>query len=360
MLVAQRRATEAMREPRVLLGSWVVGLLEDLDIDVVALLGPAAAARLRDADEGLSVPAADFYVSWTAASRAYGDEDAFAIAVVTRLTPDMFDPLLYAALAGPDFATAARRAARHKSALGPLRSEVLDIGTLLVVRIHSDGAEPPPPSLVMAELFFWLALMRRGTRRQAITPHSVSMQTPPDEQTSYRSYCGVPVVAGEHAQIAFTVHDATRRFKTEQPWTWHVLEMQLERRLLAATPARSTTEKTQLVIGEMLALGMADLDRVAHRLCLSSRSLQRRLAAENITFRTLLEETRRALATASLGQPGSTVRKVAAQLGYGDASSFRRAFRDWTGQTPEQFMGAVAVPGGGASVGAERCGQRGS
>lgn len=339
-----------MRERRVLLGSWVLGLLEDLDIDVVALLGQAAARRLRDADDGLAVPVADFYVYWTAAARAYGDEDAFAIAVVTRMTPDMFDPLLYAALAAPDFATAARRAARYKSALGPLRPEVLEIGTFLMVRIHPDGAEPPPHSLVMAELFFWLALMRRGTR-QAITPHSVSTQTPPGEQTSYRSYGGVPVVAGEHAQIVFTVHDATRRFKTEQPWTWHVLEMQLERRLLAATPARSTTEKTQLVIGEMLAQGMADLERVAHRLCLSPRSLQRQLAAENITFRALLEETRRALATASLGQPGSTVRKVAAQLGYGDASSFRRAFRDWTGQSPEQFMSAAAVFGEGVAQG---------
>lgn len=59
-------------------------------------------------------------------------------------------------------------------------------------------------------------------------------------------------------------------------------------------------------------------------------------------FQALLEETRRQLAELYLGEPRLAVYEVAMPLGYSEPSAFFRAFRRWTGQTPEQFRAALA------------------
>lgn len=88
------------------------------------------------------------------------------------------------------------------------------------------------------------------------------------------------------------------------------------------------------VLAESLAGGEPTLDWVARRLGTSARTLHRRLAAEGASFTALLDETRRERALALLADPARTVGEVAFALGYRDATTFGRAFRRWTGDTP--------------------------
>jgi AraC-like DNA-binding protein len=67
---------------------------------------------------------------------------------------------------------------------------------------------------------------------------------------------------------------------------------------------------------------------------LSPRSLRRRLAAENISYRELLDETRRALAEEMLADTRLSVAEIAELLGYAETVSFTHAFRRWTGHGP--------------------------
>ena len=86
-----------------------------------------------------------------------------------------------------------------------------------------------------------------------------------------------------------------------------------------------------------ISRGLFDRQSVADSLCISSRTLQRRLAAENLSFAQLLEETRRGLADNYLRSGRFAVKEVAYMLGYTDAANFSRAFRGWFGQTPESI-----------------------
>lgn len=77
------------------------------------------------------------------------------------------------------------------------------------------------------------------------------------------------------------------------------------------------------------------LTRLADRLGVSARTLQRRLREADVTHRGLVRDVRQDLATraldARLGQG-----QIARTLGYSGAGAFQRAFKRWSGMTPSQ------------------------
>lgn len=80
-----------------------------------------------------------------------------------------------------------------------------------------------------------------------------------------------------------------------------------------------------------------DLETVAERLHLSGRTFKRKLREHGTSYRELVEATRRAEAMRLLNTTGLSVARIAARLGYADASSFSRAFHKWTATTPGAF-----------------------
>jgi AraC-like DNA-binding protein len=75
---------------------------------------------------------------------------------------------------------------------------------------------------------------------------------------------------------------------------------------------------------------------------MSTRTLQRRLGDEGSSFQTVLTSTRMALARHYLTNETISTVEISFLLGYADSSSFYRAFRDWTGLTPEQMRAGAA------------------
>jgi AraC-like DNA-binding protein len=78
-------------------------------------------------------------------------------------------------------------------------------------------------------------------------------------------------------------------------------------------------------------------EELASRLCLSPRTLRRQLAAGGQTFQRILDSAREQLACQMLGAPSLKVEDVAERLGYSDARTFRRAFKQWVGKTPAEW-----------------------
>ena len=82
--------------------------------------------------------------------------------------------------------------------------------------------------------------------------------------------------------------------------------------------------------------------KVAHRLAMSERTLRRRLAEEDTTFRDLTDEVHLMLAEELLATGALSVEDVALRLGYAEATSFIAAFKRWTGTTPARHQRSVA------------------
>jgi AraC-like DNA-binding protein len=79
------------------------------------------------------------------------------------------------------------------------------------------------------------------------------------------------------------------------------------------------------------------IGKAASKIGVNVRTLQRRLASENLTFRHIVERVRFTAASAWLPQPEMSVTEIAFDLGYQDVSHFSRAFRRWSGKSPRQY-----------------------
>ncbi|GAB2597057.1 AraC family transcriptional regulator [Spirosoma areae] len=85
-------------------------------------------------------------------------------------------------------------------------------------------------------------------------------------------------------------------------------------------------------------LGVPTLDAVAANLNVSSRSLQRKLQEEGITYQQLADSMRKSLALHYLDAGQHPIKEVSYILGYNELSAFHRAFRRWTGTTPVAYQ----------------------
>ena len=90
-------------------------------------------------------------------------------------------------------------------------------------------------------------------------------------------------------------------------------------------------------IAKLLPAGHPSLAMVAGQLDISTRTLQRRLAENNLTHSQLVHQARITKACQRLSQPNVQISKIARETGFGSPSAFTRAFQSWTGTTPRAF-----------------------
>lgn len=80
-----------------------------------------------------------------------------------------------------------------------------------------------------------------------------------------------------------------------------------------------------------------DIHWVAQHLQTTERTLRRRLAEEGSSYRDIIDQLRQARAKRMLKNAQLSIEQIGNLLGYTDTSSFRHAFRRWTGQSPNAY-----------------------
>ncbi|WP_372603212.1 helix-turn-helix domain-containing protein [Actibacterium sp.] len=88
-----------------------------------------------------------------------------------------------------------------------------------------------------------------------------------------------------------------------------------------------------------------NIDELAQKLGVTSRTLRRQLRSEGTSYRDLLNQIRLELATRYVEDREMTNDDIAFALGFSDAGSFRKAFRRWTGQTASDFRSQSGTQG---------------
>ncbi len=88
---------------------------------------------------------------------------------------------------------------------------------------------------------------------------------------------------------------------------------------------------------EELPSGKITEEWMASRLNKSLRSLQRKLAENGTSYKTLLDSTRQQLAKQYVANSQYSINEITYLLGFSEPSNFSRAFKRWTGQSPSQY-----------------------
>ncbi|HEX8532055.1 MAG TPA: AraC family transcriptional regulator [Cytophagales bacterium] len=194
-------------------------------------------------------------------------------------------------------------------------------------------------------MFVVLVRALREYGKHPVQPVRVELAfDPPAEPEAYRAALQAPVTFGHgHNRLYFRRRDLDRPVLTHNAGLYRHFQ-EVVRVHLQGERDQSPTGRVRTVVLKRLNNHQATtLEAVAQDLAVSVRSLQRQLEGDGVTFGQLAEEARREVALQLVGRGGYSVAQIASLVGYDEPSSFRRAFKRWTGQTPKAFQ-AVGKP----------------
>lgn len=272
---------------------------------------------------------------WEGLATVLRDNPTFPLAFARSTTPETFSPPVFACFCSQNLNVAASRIAHYKPLVGPIRLGVQSGNEQTRIEI---GALPEygslPPSLVAAELAWWVHMPRLATRERLV-PVSVHTTVAIPAQAAYEDYFGVRLTRSTFNGVKYSAEDARRPFLTASDAMWSIFEPVLKRRMQDLAQDASYTDKVRACLMEIMASGQYKIADVATRLAVSPRTLQRHLRNEGTSFQQVLDGLREELARNYLAKSDYNSGQIAFLLGYEDPNSFYRAFRSWTGQTPE-------------------------
>jgi AraC-like DNA-binding protein len=173
-------------------------------------------------------------------------------------------------------------------------------------------------------------------------PLRVSLpHAPVSPPARYREFFDTDVAFGQtHCSFDFHSDDLARPLRGSDPLVREVATHLLE----SPDYALPTTPETALraIITQSLASGHCTLVEVAEALYVHPRTLQRQLAAENLTFEHVVAGVRRDRARHYLENTTMPISELSALLGYSVQSSLTRACHAWFGAPPRSVRRAAS------------------
>jgi AraC-like DNA-binding protein len=181
----------------------------------------------------------------------------------------------------------------------------------------------------------------RDITRKRISPiRAEFIHRPPNEKVDYADILGCPVkFQADWDALIFTEEITRLPVKGADDNLLHVLESACRRIIGPSPKKRELVHEVRELIVERLPKGTANIEAIAGELNMSSKTLERRLAAHDQGFTGLRDEVRCNTAKHFLAETDMRLSQVAYMAGYTEPAALVRAFRRWTGKTPMQFRG---------------------
>jgi AraC-like DNA-binding protein len=160
----------------------------------------------------------------------------------------------------------------------------------------------------------------------------------PSYRSEYDRIFRVPVVFGS-SRNALQIDEAIvshLRLPTSPRYITGVLRAHADALLAKLEASRSIRGRVEALVIPLLHTGEPHMRVIAGALCVSRQTLLRRLRAEGVTFKQVVDEARHKLALSYLETNRVSVKETAALVGYSDPAAFSRAFKRWTGFNPSE------------------------
>jgi AraC-like DNA-binding protein len=318
--------------------------LEELGLSPETVLRHAALPLGLFNQDKILVSTEEFFALYRGIAEASNDP-TFGLKLGTEERIERYDPIKIAALSARSFRDALERLSRYKQLTCPEEIRVVERGNECAVRFVWLLAHEQEPPLLVDVCFAWIVgIVHRGTGRP-LNPKSVEFQRAPTHRERYEAHfrCPVKFKASQNA-LVFSKDDMELPFGTHNPDLLAIVAPQLEAELTEQRAHKTFSEQAKGILKHLLAGQRPGIQDLARELHLSTRTLQRRLTEQGISFQHLLEEARRELARHYLLHSSLELNETAYLLGYEDANSFFRAFHHWEGTSPGQWKTSHANP----------------
>lgn len=328
------------------LASWINAIRKTLiarGVDADALMERAGLDAGAIGDPNARYPVAATTRLWELAVEAT-DDPALGLEVSRQVNPTTFHALGYALAASATLAEAFSRLVRYFRLVtdaADLSFEATPSGYRFQMDV--EGVEPRPAYESMDAFITVNVRMCRRLYGDELNPTRIRLQRPaPVDPAPWHAALRAPI---EFGAAVNTLEYPREPFETPLE-TANPELARLNEQAIAAYLARyqqaHMSNRVHAAIIDLLPNGAPTQAQIAARLHMSTRNLQRKLAAEDTSYQALLDRTRRELARDYLRDARYSIDEVTYLLGFSEASSFARAFKRWTGVSPSEFRETAA------------------
>ena len=207
--------------------------------------------------------------------------------------------------------------------------------------VHLELHSPYPPegpSRFYVEFIFAMILARlRLAAGVAWSPKMVCFAHPlhPDDAAYHPTFCCEARFNESVNQMVLDREFADMALPNGDVLLSEILD-HYSQSLLRQTAKDALISDVRKVLSDGLSRGDVRLGTTARKLALSGRSLQRELNGRGTSYREEVDRMRRDLALDLLVRV--EIQEVSRLLQFSELSSFYRAFRRWTGKTPQEYL----------------------
>ncbi len=326
---------------RTISAAWVKGIRETFHgagLDPDALFSEAGLDLTELDNHEARFEPEKISLLWEIAAERSGNS-ALGVTVPEASTPISFDAVAYVMMSCPNLLTGLERLIRYLRIISNAADLTLvkekDRYALTVELVA--GGRPMPRQRIEFVIVTILNFCRRLTGRH-LHPLQVDLVHPaPDNLQPYNDAFGSPIHFGAPLhRILFSDSDLTLPLPTSNPELAELHDRHAAEHLHRLDDAK-VTNKTRELIVRRLPDGDPSRAEIARALCMSERTLQRRLQDESTSYHGLLDETRQDLARQYLRQPELTLAQITYLLGFADQSTFSRACKRWFDLSPGEY-----------------------
>jgi AraC-like DNA-binding protein len=313
--------------------------LDRLGYDVASLLANAGLRRsdLDDPDGSIPCTAFDQVIGSACGERRIPNLGARLAAV----TPIGAFPLLdYLVVSADTVGGALDQLVRY--------FHLVDAPVMLSV-VHDDGSarlvveRATNPFIEQYETSIAVHHLRAETERR-LGVSFVALMHEPDDTRELERQLGCPVrVPSTWSGIEFSRGSLQLPLRRRDPALRRVLEGHAAS-VVTRQPShddRTTFARVRAALASRLGRGVPSIDLVAKQLAIAPRTLQRRLAAEDLSYLQVVDIERREAAERLLVDASLAVGEIGYLLGFSEPSAFHRAFKRWHQMTPLEYRGSV-------------------
>ncbi|MFK7732962.1 MAG: AraC family transcriptional regulator [Pseudomonadales bacterium] len=152
----------------------------------------------------------------------------------------------------------------------------------------------------------------------------------------YERFFGCPVTFdAQNTEIVLREEDVARKLHSANPQLGEMYE-QLTVEYLNKLDRIDFPSRVRKELVWLLPSGVSSKEQVASALNMSTRTLYNKLEQSGTTFREVLDDTRHSLADEYIKQE-LPIYEIAYLIGFSDTANFSRAFKKWTGVSPNEY-----------------------
>lgn len=315
----------------------VVDAAAEHGIDLSHLLKTQGLDKQSLALPEATVKASVYFKSIAYCQDNYQDDKPFSLEVVRHTTLTNHGLLSLASMCAPTYQAALELIQEYSCLILPVISFSLHTeNNKPFVRIQSTIMIPDIQDTLMEIVlgFFYAGKILTG-----IPPRHITLaHTPHSPVQYYEDFWNCQVLIN---QPHYELHIEPHILGTVPPTVNHENFEILKRQLREQFDADTKISKLRLQIEKQLFATdngeFFSLEQMADKLNVSPRTLRRKLEKENCTYKQLVNEIRQKIAQQQLKNPDLPVGNISRNLGFATEASFSRAFRKWTGLSPQQY-----------------------